>query len=792
MKNFTLLLVFSLLAFIGNAQEATFNWQIDTISPDKTLKGMTINAEDGSSIIIGYDNTFVKSEDNGVNWQKKTIFDPEYDFVGMGKAGEVLYMSSRRSKLIDHPTGGFPDVYVSGVLLKSTDMGATWEALDINSAGFGNNPLVNPNADGAYAKDVFAIGAAAENVIIGYSGWYNQTTGKKESHGAVFLTKDGGASWSTVTSDLGSSIINCVEVMDTVAAYGGLKSLFFTNLVTDSTVNIYPNLAVGTDSNIYVNNITFTSPQSFYASTVSDGIFKTEDEGQTFTQLPGIGGANDLIVINDSTILTLGSSSKSKLSTDSGATWVDCYPGATCYKIGGILGDTIYGLAKSKAYKCAIADIISKSPQWSTVDLFNKENLMKMAIFDESHAVIAGNGENCKYTSDGGLTWNNTQLPDDYLEDVDLDFNDISSNGLNAYATVRRFKIANLSAIDSLNDLYMEGLLLKTSDNWETSTLIDASKIGENEGNDPTLNPQLDECWGFNPYTVECVDENIAYVWGNWYEDVTEGKKKDRSRVFKTVDGGESWVGITPDYGVAYINDIEFSGDTGYIAGNKILVKTVDAGATLIDLYPNIYAANAGDSSIFLKTIHMISTQEFYIPTTSDGVFITSDGGETFTKFDGISGANDVYKFDHNSILCMGTTSKSKFTNDWGTNWQNAAIPSTTIFSIGGVVNDSLYVLAKSVIAKIALSDLELTTAIPTLFTKAELKVFYEPTAVKLVSTEGDIERCAMYSISGKLVSLTEPNNRTQKFNNNEFPSGIYIVNAVVKGKRYINKIAIK
>jgi len=792
MKNFTLLLIFSLMAFIGNAQEATFNWGIDTIAPDRTLKGMTVNTENGSSVIIGYDNTLVKSEDSGLSWQKKTMFNPEYDFIGMGQGKDVLFMSSRRSKIIDNPSGGYTDVYVSGVLLKSTDMGATWEALDINSAGFGDDVSINPNAEGGYAKDIFAIGAVNKDTIIGYCGWYDQTTGKKVSRGAVFSTNDGGTTWWKLTPDLGSSIVNCVEIKDSIAAFGGLNNLRIFNLVTDTVIDIYPNLAVGTDSGLYVNNITFVSPQSFYVTTTTDGIFKTDDEGQTFTQLPGIGGANDLLVVNDSTLLALGSSARSKLSTDNGVTWTDCYPGATCYKIGGILGDTIYGLAKSKAYKCAVADIISKSPQWTTVDLSDNENLMKMAIFDENNAVIGGSGENCRYTSDGGLTWQTSVLPDDYYEDVEIDYNDISSNGSDAYATIRRFKIADLSDIDSVNDLYMEGLLLKTTDDWETSLLIDASKIGENEGNDPTLNPQLEDCWGFNPYTVECVNENIAYVWGNWYEAITEGTKKDRSRVFKTVDGGESWTGVTQDFGVAYVNDIEFSGDTGYIAGNKILVKTVDAGTTLIDLYPNMVAANAGDSSIFLKTIHMVSGQEFYIPTTSDGVFMTSDGGETFTKFEGISGTNDVYKFDNNSFLCMGSTSKSKFTNDWGTNWQDAAVPGTTIFSIGGVLNDSLYVLAKSVVAKVALSDLELTTSIPLTISKAELNVFYEPSAVKLVSTEGDIERCALYSISGKLVSLTEPNSQMQQFNNTEFQTGIYIVHSVVKGKRYINKIAIK
>ncbi len=791
MKNFTLTIIVCLVALTGSAQTVNFNWERDTISGDNNLQGMTIHDEDGSSVIIGYDNTFVKSVNNGGTWQNKSMINPVYDFIGMAQAKDVVFISSRRETVIDNPSGGYPDVYLSGVLLKSTDMGATWEALDINSVGFGDTDI-NPNAEGGYGKDVLAVAALNKDTIIGYAGWYDQTTGKKVSRGAVFRTNNGGYTWWVLTPDLGSSVVSSVEVKDSVAAFGGLKNLFFTNLLSNSVNDIYSNLvAANTDDNIYVNNITFTTPQSFYVSTVSDGVFKTEDEGLTFTKLPNISGANDLIVINDSTLVTLGSSAKSKVSTDNGATWTDCYPGAVCYKIGGIMGDTLYGLAIDVAYKCAVSDLIAKTPSWSTVSVFEGESrLQKMAILGNDKAVIAGYGTNSKYTTDGGLTWNTSKLPNDYYEDVEFDFNDISSNGNDAYAAVRRFKIADLSEIDSVQDLWMEGLLIKTDDNWETSTIIDASKIGENEGDDPTLNPQLDACWGFNPYTVECVDGNTAYVWGNWYEDVTEGTKKERGRVFKTTDGGNSWTGITPSYNL-YINDIEFSNDTGYIAGNKVLFRTVDGAATLIDLYPNMVAANNGDNSIFLKKIHMVSTLEFYIPTTSDGVFYTTDGGETFSKFSGVAGSNDFIKLNANSFLCMGTTSKSYFTNDAGATWQNPAAGSTA-YGIGGILDKTLYALGAGFVMKITLEDLGIETSVPTIYTKSELNVRYQSTTVDLVSTEGEIECCALYSINGKLVSLVEPNSTICQFNKSEFQPGIYIVNSVVKGKRYINKIALK
>lgn len=786
MKNFTFLMIFCLLALFATAQQATFDWVTDTISEGNTLKGMTVSG-DTSAIIIGYDNTFKKSTDKGLNWSDIKTFDPEFNFMGMSTAGDVTFMSSLKAKIVDHPSGGFTDVYTSGVLLKSTDMGTSWSVMDVSKIGTSDSASVNPNADGGYAKNIFAVGALNADTFLVYSGWYDITSGEKESRGGIFLTKDGGEIWETIVTGLGSNIITSIVVKDSVALIGGSKSLFKTNLKSNITTDIYPNLAVGTDSSLYVSAITMVNPDSFYVTTTVDGIFRTSDGGNVFTKLEDIGGGNDLFLLNDSSLIVLGSSTKSKISTDNGATWTNCYPGSTCYRIGGVLGDTLYALARSVAHKITVSDLVSKNFNWSTVTVHDGEMLKQMSIYDENNAVISAYGEMCKKTTDGGQTWMPVALPTDYEEDVEFDFNDISSNGTNAYTTVRLFKIADLSSIDSVNNFYMEGLVLKTTDNWATYSLLDASKIGENEGNDVTKNPQLDECWGLNPYSIECVDANTAYLYAKWYEDLTTGEKEDRGRVFKTTDGGDSWTSITKDFEGSYITGIEFIGDTGFIAGSNILLKTTDGGTSFTDLYPTMVTANS-DSSIFLKDVVVINTKEFYIPTTSDGVFITTDGGDTFSKFEGIPGTSDFYKFDQNSFLCMGSTSKSFFTNDGGATWQNASV-GTSVYSIGEILNDSLYILSKGKVFKIALANLDLTTSIKEILRNNELTVLYKPLTIELVSAEHEIERCKVYSITGKLISVAEPHSRTYELQRSNFQPGIYILDALIKGKRHTEKI---
>ncbi|WP_319589947.1 hypothetical protein [uncultured Draconibacterium sp.] len=791
MKSFTFLLFIFLTSITVKAQLATFDWVKDTLSFDNRLKGMTLSEEGESPVIVGYDNTFLKSNNKGISWQSKSMFMPLYDYTGMGQGEDILFISSRQSKIVNNPSDGFPDVYLSGIILKSLDMGKTWEVLDINSAEFNANSNANPNAEGGYAKDIYAIDALNKDTIVAYIGWDDKATGTKTDRGAVFRTNDGGSTWFTLTEDLGNNTIASVEIQDSVAVFGGSKNLYISNLISGSVTNIYPNLAVGTDSNLYVSNITFLSPEEFYVTTTLDGIFKTNDQGQTFTRLGGIDGSNDLIVINDSTLLALGTSSKSKLSTNNGTNWIDCYPGKTSFKIGGILNDTLYALASEVAFKCAVSDLLKHTPDWKEIKLFEDKLLRKMAIFENNNAVISGYGGNCIYTSDGGQTWSNSQLPVDYLEDIELDFNSLSANGNSAYATVRRFKIADLSEIDSVHNFYMEGLIVNTQDNWETSSLLDASLIGKDEGNDPTKNPQLEGCWGLNPFLVECVSQNTAYIFANWYEDSSNGSEETCGRVFKTDDGGTTWTVVTSNFGSSYITSIEFSNDTGYIGGNNILQKTADGGLTIIDLYPKLIDANDGDDRIFIQSIHLVNNDELYIPTTSDGVFYTKDGGESFSKLKGIEGTTAIRKFDDNSFLCMGSTSKSLFTNDGGETWQTASA-NDVAYSIGEIINDTLYVLGNGIIMKVAIEDLDLKTSIPTLFTKAELKVAYTPTSINLISTNGEIEHCSIYTINGSLVTQVDPNNSIYRLNNNEYKSGIYLVNSIVGSKRYINKIAIR
>jgi hypothetical protein len=301
----------------------------------------------------------------------------------------------------------------------------------------------------------------------------------------------------------------------------------------------------------------------------------------------------------------------------------------------------------------------------------------------------------------------------------------------------------------------------------------------------------MEGCYGMDNYTIECVDAKTAYMHVDWSDSISVPKTETKhSRVFKTSDGGDLWTAVTNDFGSSIVMSIKFSGETGYIAGNKILLKTVDGGKTFTDLFPKLAAGT--DGSQIVSSVAMRTKDEVYFQTSNNkGVFFTGDGGNTFSKFSGINGGLDFFVLDNNSFMSVGSSTSNKFTNDGGNTWKDSNL-GVAVYAVGKVFNDSLYVLGKSNIYKIAVADLDIKTFVTDLKSPGALKVLYGSSALELVSVDGDIDRCFIYNISGQLVAITDPKSPAYSIDYNSFTSGIYIISVLIEGKKYTQKVIIK
>ena len=707
MKNITFFFLMLFLSLQVSAQ-ITFNWEAQTISPGNNLKALNV-VNDTTTILVGYGKTFVVSPDQGETWNKVPILNPQFNFYDISINSTGLgYACAADEKVIDNPTGGEEDVYADGVLLKTSDFGTSWSVIDVTKIGpvTRDDPENFPNAYGCYASHFYSVEVLENNAVyIGMEWYYHDSgTGARISYAGVFRTTDG-ETWTNVVND---KYPMAIESVGTTVYFGGSNHLKKLADETGTITDVYPNLSAadGDDPTMFLNDFTILSEDNIYITTATNGIFRTSDMGANIEKLATApAGGNDFFVLNDTVMMLLGTGSKSVVSVDSGQTWTNCYPGTSCWEIGGIMNDSVVCLAKTSLYKIAVEDVLNLNFNWVEQEIKENENLQKMHIIDANKAIVVGFGQAFVSTANGGLSWENANLPELYVSGASYDFSAVSTKGKASFAVTRRIYQIPYPTNSPLT-VYGHGLVYKSMDYWKTWELLDYRNIGE--GIDQAMNPNAAGCYGLSPTEIECVNDTTAFMYVTWLDTIAGFEKKlTHSNVFKTEDGGDSWLPVLDDLGSRYINEIDFLDEnTGFFVGNTILRKTNDGGETIEDMYPDLLTASPNDSALFLNEIVYIDENEWYLPTSVDGIFGTTEGSSGYRKIGTIAGCGGFYWLAENSYIALGSSTKSKITWDGGETWKDC-YPGSTIWEIGGVLKGDLIALAKSDIYKIPLIDLE-------------------------------------------------------------------------------------
>jgi len=744
--------------------------------------------DENTAVIAGFGKTFKITNDGGISWADAGLLNPKYNFNDLSITGKVGYMVGRKTLLVDNPNGGEDDVFVSGVLLKTADGGESWQQVDLSSIGEGTNPGQNPGLTGCITLNPFAVLSIDEATALVFLQWYDIISGVRKSHSAIFKTVNGGVRWTAITPDLAGVYISSMKMFGNDIYIGGNKILLKGSTTTDTTTDLFPAFSAVAGNNAFINEIRSFETSKLVIVTTT-GVYGSSDSGVTFSKMNGLTGGFDFFKVDDKTMIVLGTSSVSKATTDGGTTWVSCSPGKTCFEIPGTFNDSLYALSSSIVYRISVSDLKSGKYKWVAKALASGgTNLQKMHQFDNSSALIVGDDQTAKRTNDKGITWINVGLPSMSVSDGKYDFRSVSASGNIGFATTRLYKLVDFP---SGEDYILNGLVFKTEDAWKTWKVINTKNIGKDSSADASKYPLMTGCYGMDNYTIECADEKTAYLNVDWLDSISVSKTVTKhSRVFKTADGGESWTAVTKDFGSSIITSIKFSGETGYIAGNKILMKTTDGGNSFSDLYPTIAVGTDGNLSI--NSIVMRTKDELFFQTSNNkGVFYTVDGGTSFSKLSGVNGGLDFVVLDNNSFMALGSESLSKFTNDGGLTWKDTKL-GVPVYAAGKVFNDSLYVLGKSNVYKIAVADLDIKTLAEDIKAPNALKVLYRASAVELVCDEGDIDRCFIYNISGQLIAIADPKSSTYSIGYNSFTPGVYIISASVNGKKYTQKVIFK
>lgn len=744
--------------------------------------------DENTAVIAGFGKTFKITTDKGLSWKDAGLLNPKYNYNDISIKDNVGYMVGRKTLLVKNLTGGEDDVYINGVVLKTTDGGNNWSLLDLSKIGEGTNTALNPSLPGCITLNPYSVLCINETTALVYVQWYEVISDSRKTHSAVFKTVNGGEKWTAITQDFGSAYITSIKAVGSDIYLGGNKTLLKGSTTTDTTTDLFPAFSAVAGTTAFINEIRSFSGNDINVLTTT-GVYNTQDNGVIFSKINGLTGGNDIFKLDDKVAIVLGNSTASKATINGGTTWVSCYPGKTCFEIPGIFNDSLYALGSSVLYKIAVNDLKAGNYKWVAKTMVSSNsNLQKMYRFDASNALIIGDDNIAKKTTDKGITWTNATLPELYINGGQYDFRSVSSSGNAGYTTTRRYKLVGYP---SGEDYFLSGLIFKTEDAWKTWKVLNNKNVGKDTPTDASKYPLMSGCYGMDNYTIECVDAKTAYMYVGWSDTISVPDVVTKhSRVFKTTDGGDLWTAVTKDFGSSIVMSIKFSGETGYIAGNKILLKTVDGGMTFTDLFPKL--ALGTDASQIVSSFVMRTKDEVFFSTSNNkGVFFTGDGGNTFSKLNGVSGGLDFVALNENLFMSFGSSTSNKYTNDGGITWKDSNL-GVAIYAAGKVLNDSLYVLGKSNVYKIAVADLDIKTFVAEMNRPNPLRVLYGNSALELISDEGDIDRCLVYTVSGQLVTITEPKASNCTFEYNSFTPGIYIVASLIEGKKYTQKVIFK
>lgn len=468
-----------------------------------------------------------KTIDEGKNWIRLTT----------GTTNQI-----RAVHFVNQMTGWF--AAASSEIRRTTDGGATWtlQSTGVGSGyndiwfvnankGFviGNNGLLRVSTNGGGSWSTIASGVTVTlrnihfvNENLGFIGC---------SNGQVLRTTNGGTNWSAVTS--GAATVNNIYFASATHGFlvGG-SNLYETSNGGQSWTQVdSPTTAV-------LLRLFFPSENVGYMVTDSDGIYRTNDAGITWTQTISsndiIDPCNAIHFVDDNTGYTCGGIGRINKTTDGGETWVNLATGF------GQELFTCFAPSKEIAYFGANGGKIYKTENGG-ISVFQQTTLIPSLIQklyflnDDVGFACSDNGVMLK-TIDGGDHWipkptNTTEL----LTDIHfINWNEGFASASNGY-------------------------IIKTVDNGETWDTLYT---------------------GFN----------TSYR-GIWFTNPDSGYVISHQYIYRTFNAGQSWTEfipldntLEPDSGgyASSLKDIVFTNPLlGYCAGTfgKILY-TENAGIT--------------------------------------------------------------------------------------------------------------------------------------------------------------------------------------------------------------------
>ncbi len=533
------------------------------------LQDVEYNAS-GHLFVCGEGGKLLRSTDGGTTWTA----------LNTGVTNQL-------TRLIFSGTNGY--AAGDGVLLKSEDNGITWFQLYLPAnAQVAPKTLFFLDADIGYVAGINGEIWKTTNGGVKWSSqgkhfstaptslyFWNENDGIAcTSFGSVHKTSSGGASWSLIdTSNLG-------------------------------------------DANLFTS-ITFIDNEDGFMTSFTS-LFTSGDGGEHWTEVPGITGVffEEVRFVTSEIGYVIGGSGELLLSTDGGTNW-DVIPGNPITAATGIayhsgsnkvvlVGANTFDLSSTEPGS-VIMSSTEGTTTWEIKHELRSEDYYDVFFSSTNVGYVAG-VEDIYKTTDGGLTWRKQNLQKSiygisFLDDA----NGYMTDGSKVYSTT--------NGGTNWNEVYAPA----SADTKQVIALSTNAVIAYGHAG---------EIYSYNGTSwTQAPSPTVNQLQQIYFPTDVIGYGVDRlGKVIKSIDGGANWSDIyTHSASGESFNTIYFFNATeGLMAGvNGVMYKTTNGGANWIKVFSGISAE--------IKRIIFEDAQTGYAFTGDGTVFRSEDGGQTWT-----------------------------------------------------------------------------------------------------------------------------------------------------------------
>lgn len=287
------------------------------------------------SILCGTNGQGIfRTTDEGSNWAQSSM--------GAGQDSVIYSITEDAANVIYAGTG-------QGRVIKSTDDGLSWTP--------------EPSATGSVLGNNIRLGAATPGVVE-----LNNKLFLSVENSGLYISADGGSSWTKSSSGLGTSDVRALLVDNN------------NNLFVGTGAGIYKSADGGTSwslsgsnlSSLVIYSMFMSKDGSLYTGSIlGKGIYKSTDDGTSWTQVNNgidfltlIGSVSGLVQSNDGKIYA-AVRNHVEVTNDQGGSWTDMSAGLPADNIGAITmdqkGNIFVGAGTSGVYKLSTTTGLEQS-----------------------------------------------------------------------------------------------------------------------------------------------------------------------------------------------------------------------------------------------------------------------------------------------------------------------------------------------------------------------------------------------------------------------------------------------